>query len=137
MALIWRQDNASNFYFLIFSMLMTVEHLQDEIKSHIVVVDFMATRCVPCQAMYPVVKELADHHNVRFIKLDADEHEAIFDQYEVYGVPHIKIFVNGEEKASSTGPKQREDIETMIVDCVNCQTSQEQKEERILVEDYF
>lgn len=84
------------------SMVMTVEDLNKEIKSHIVVVDFMATRCVPCQAMYPVVKELADKHNVKFIKLDADEHEAIFDKYEVYGVPHIKVFVNGEEKISST-----------------------------------
>ena len=81
---------------------MTVEDLKNEITSQIVVVDFMATRCVPCQAMYPVVKEIADQHNVKFIKLDADEHEAIFDHYEVYGVPHIKVFVNGIEKGCST-----------------------------------
>lgn len=115
-------------------MVMTVEDLNNEIKSQIVVVDFMATRCVPCQAMYPVVKELADQHGVKFIKLDADEHEAIFDQYEVYGVPHIKVFVNGEEKASSTGPKQREDIEAMIADCMNCE---EKTEQQVLIDAYF
>lgn len=115
-------------------MVMTVEDLKKEITSDIVIVDFMATRCGPCQAMYPVVQEIADQHNARFIKLDADDHEAIFDHYEVYGVPHIKVFVNGQEKASSTGPKQREDIEAMIADCVNCE---EKTESQQLVDAYF
>lgn len=117
---------------------MTVDDLKNEITSSIVVVDFMATRCVPCQAMYPIVKELADQHNVKFIKLDADEHEEIFDHYEVYGVPHIKVFVNGVEKATSTGPKQREDLELMISECVHFQTDpvvEEQEED--LVAAYF
>lgn len=113
---------------------MTVEDLKNEITSHIVVVDFMATRCVPCQAMYPVVKELADQYDVKFIKLDADEHEAIFDHYEVYGVPHIKVFVDGIERTSSTGPKEREDLDEMIAQC----TRQEQNiQERVVVADYF
>ena len=116
-------------------MSMTVEDLKNEITSNIVVVDFMATRCVPCQAMYPVVKELADQNNVKFIKLDADEHEAIFDHYEVYGVPHIKVFVDGVEKTSSTGPKQREDLEDMITSCLTCEETIQ--ESRVAVADYF
>lgn len=98
---------------------MTLENLQNEMKSQVVVVDFMATRCGPCQAMYPVVKELANQHNLKFIKLDADEHEEIFDHYEVYGVPHIKVFVNGVEKASCTWPKQPDEIEEMMDSCVS------------------
>ena len=116
---------------------MTVEDLKNEITSQIVVVDFMATRCVPCQAMYPVVKEIADQHNVKFIKLDADEHEAIFDHYEVYGVPHIKVFVNGIEKGCSTWPKQREDIEAMIAECALNSVEREEETQAVQVEGRF
>lgn len=98
---------------------MTIEELKNEISNRVVVVDFMATRCGPCQIMYPVVKEIADQYDAKFIKLNADEHPELFEHYEVYGVPHIKVFVDGVEKAESTGPKQRAELEEMLLSCVS------------------
>lgn len=112
---------------------MTLEDFQSQIHNDIVVVDFMATRCGPCQAMFPIVQDLAQQNNIKLIKLDADDHAELFDHYEVYGVPHLKFFVNGQEKLTSTGPKQPHEIEQMIRQCVSYQ----EQPELALVDDYF
>ncbi len=111
---------------------MTIQDLQTAIQSDIVVVDFTATWCTVCHALFPIVEQITQQSNIRLLKLDADVDAEVFDHYEVYGVPHIKVFVNGKEKASSIGPKQKEDIESMIAQC-----TQDARQEQLAYMDYF
>lgn len=77
---------------------MTVQDLQQATQEGVVIVDFMASWCTACEVMYPIVESSSKKHNISLIKLDADEHAEVFDHYEVYGIPHIKIFVDGKEQ---------------------------------------
>lgn len=115
---------------------MTVDQLKNEIRSDIVVVDFTATRCTVCHQMYPIVEELSWNYNVKLIKLDADDDYEVFDHYEVYGVPHLKVFINGEEQATATGPKQRSDLEKIFSDSLT-KLEDIEEQERLSYADYF
>ena len=95
---------------------MTVQDIQQATQEGVVIVDFMAEWCSACKIMYPVVESSSQKHEVKLIKLDADEHAEVFDHYEVYGIPHIKIFVNGQEKSTFVWPKSPSEIDQAIAE---------------------
>jgi thioredoxin 1 len=81
-----------------------------EINNHeIVVVDFWAIWCKPCQLFLPeyeaTAKEL--HKKVAFYKLDCDLCKATMEQYNVQSIPTIIIFKNGKEVKRIVGVTQK------------------------------
>lgn len=75
-----------------------------------VVVDFNATWCAPCQALHPILEELAnesDDYKVVFI--DVDEDPILATEYRVSSIPCLVFFKNGEEYDRRVGllPKKR------------------------------
>lgn len=63
-----------------------------------ILVDFFAEWCGPCQAMSPVLKEVARKMNskARVIKVDVDKNRETALQYNVRSVPTLIIFKNGQ-----------------------------------------
>jgi len=63
-----------------------------------VLVDFFATWCGPCQALAPVIDELANEvgDNFKIVKIDVDEAPEIAEKYEIMSIPSLKIFKGGE-----------------------------------------
>ena len=81
-------------------------------KNKPVLVDFFATWCGPCKAQGPiveaVVKELGDQAVVGMI--DVDENPESAQNYQVMGIPALKIFRNGEVVEEFTGLQQKETL---------------------------
>ena len=73
-------------------------HLQDEnfkkeIKNGIVLVDFYADWCGPCKMVAPIIEELSqEKENVKFIKVNVDNHEEIAKEYGIMSIPTMIIF---------------------------------------------
>ena len=65
----------------------------------LVVVDFFATWCAPCQMLAPVLIELEKKYGdeVEFYKVNIDESEDVAIRYGVSSVPTLIFFKNGEE----------------------------------------
>ena len=82
----------------------------DELIKDKVVVDFFATWCGPCKMLGPVFEELSTEINdIKFIKVDIDEHEDLCRKYKVMRVPTLIVFDKGKEVKRNIGfiPKDK------------------------------
>lgn len=76
------------------------EELENSLKQDkIVIVDFFAEWCGPCQMFTPVLEQLAEEcSDVDILKVDIDEEQALAINYGIEVVPTLMIFKNGEKK---------------------------------------
>ena len=82
----------------------------DELIKDKIVVDFFATWCGPCKMLGPVFEELSTEINdIKFIKVDIDEHEDLCRKYKVMSVPTLIVFDKGKEVKRNIGfiPKDK------------------------------
>ncbi len=77
----------------------------------LVMVDFWAVWCGPCQMVAPIVDELAKEYagRLRVRKLNTDENPEIAGRYQIMSIPTILFFKNGQpvEKLIGARPKQQ------------------------------
>ncbi|TLY17487.1 MAG: thioredoxin [Nitrospirae bacterium] len=77
----------------------------------LVMVDFWAVWCGPCQMVAPILDELANEYagKLRVMKLNTDENPEIAGRYQVMSIPTILFFKNGlaVEKLVGARPKRQ------------------------------
>ncbi|UWD47509.1 thioredoxin [Clostridioides difficile] len=82
----------------------------------VVVVDFFATWCGPCNMLAPVFAELGEDmkDEARFVKVDIDESLEIAQQFSVSTVPTMIIFKDGEPVETLIGFMPKNKIEMKV-----------------------
>ncbi|XP_034532154.1 thioredoxin-like isoform X2 [Notolabrus celidotus] len=97
----------------------------DEFKSilkesggKLVVVDFTATWCGPCQRIGPIFEALSkkpENSNVVFLKVDVDDASEVAQECKVNSMPTFQFYKNGEkieEFSGADGPKLEKLVDT-------------------------
>lgn len=78
---------------------------KDVLKSkNIVLVDFFATWCGPCQMIAPILEELSkENDDFEIVKIDIDQERDLAVENKIEFVPTIVIFKDGKEIDRMTG----------------------------------
>ena len=80
-----------------------------------VLADFNADWCGPCQALKPILEELAEGNDAyKFVSINIDDQDELAEEYDVASIPCLVIFKDGAEAARSIGMKSREDLEDLL-----------------------
>jgi thioredoxin len=86
---------------------MNKNELLDKLKTNPnpVVIDFWAPWCGPCRMIEPFIKKLSAEYEGRVDvwKINADEEPDLLRSLNIYGIPTLAAYHNGQEVARRTG----------------------------------
>ncbi|WP_075936357.1 thioredoxin [Halosegnis longus] len=89
--------------------------LDEIIAEHdVVLADFYADWCGPCQMLEPIVKKLAADTGATVAKVDVDANQQLAAAYGVRGVPTLVLFADGEQVEEIVGLQGEDQLRTLI-----------------------
>lgn len=82
----------------------------------LLVVDFWATWCGPCQQFAPTFELVAAQlePKARFIKIETEKEQAISSKYDIRSIPTLAIFKNGKEVDRVSGALNAHDFTNWV-----------------------
>ncbi|MFC6988327.1 thioredoxin family protein [Haloplanus sp. GCM10025708] len=93
------------------------DHFADVIESYdVVLADFYADWCGPCQMLEPTVETLAAKTDAAVAKVDVDAHQTLASQYRVQGVPTMLLFSGGDPTERVVGVRDEATLAALIRD---------------------
>jgi thioredoxin 1 len=91
---------------------ITSKNFQTEVLDHqgLVLVDFWAVWCGPCQMLSPVIDEIGqEQKDLKIAKVDVDAEVELASKYDVSSIPTVIIFDHGKVKDTIIGYHQKPD----------------------------
>ena len=83
--------------------LSNANEFENEIKEGLVVVDFYADWCGPCQMLAPVLEELDKETSIKIVKINVDEIPDLARQFRVMSIPTLMLFKDGKLSKKELG----------------------------------
>lgn len=84
------------------------DHFEEILEENaVVLVDFHADWCGPCQMLEPTVEEIAAETDAAVAKVDVDERQDLAREYQVQGVPTLYLFADGETVERMVGVQEK------------------------------
>lgn len=91
------------------------EEFNELIKGDLVLADFFATWCGPCQMLSPILEEIEkENESVKIIKIDVDKNENLARKHGVMSIPTIEIYKSGNLVSKHVGFLSKGELEGLL-----------------------
>ena len=82
----------------------------------IVIVDFFAEWCGPCQMLSPILVEIEKEYSekLEIYKVNVDESQECAMRYGITAMPTLLFFKNGEEVERQVGYLEKDELEKIV-----------------------
>ena len=102
------------------NMILNKDNFKTEVEAFngLVLVDFFALWCGPCQIMSPIVEEMIKENkdnNIKIGKLNIDENQEIAAQYNVMSIPTFLVFKNGKVVDKKVGYGDKDELNQLVI----------------------
>ncbi|WP_076590347.1 thioredoxin TrxC [Vibrio ostreicida] len=86
-----------------------------------VVVDFWASWCNPCVGFAPIFSDVSHErrHQIRFVKVDTENQQALAAKYQIRSLPTLMIFEEGKRIDSVSGALPKGQFEQWLNQAIN------------------
>lgn len=93
----------------------TKEEFTEAIKDNLVLVDFYATWCGPCQMLSPVLEELEKEvSGLTVIKVDVDKSIELAKEHGILSIPALEVYKKGKLVDKALGYTSKEDLKDLL-----------------------
>lgn len=97
------------------TLTMTTENHDETVQDGIVLIDFWAGWCVPCQRFAPIFEKAAENHEQHtFAKVDTEDQQELAMKYGVTSIPTLVAYREGIPVFSQAGALRESDLEGLI-----------------------
>jgi len=93
------------------------EFEQEVLQSkQVVLVDFWAPWCAPCQMVAPILEGLSKEYNnrVKICKINVDENQTTAVKYQILSIPALLFFKDAKVATQLVGVRPASDIKKVI-----------------------
>ena len=91
---------------------LTQENFAEKTSQGLLLLDFWATWCGPCQMIGPMLDQVAEEENITVGKINVDEQRELAMQYEIEAIPTLIVMKDGREVDRSVGMLDKTEIKT-------------------------
>ena len=100
-------------------MIFNKDNFKQEVEDNagLVLVDFFAPWCGPCQMMAPIIDEMVNEYKdkgIKIGKLNIDENQEIASKYGVMSIPTFLVFKDGKVIDKKVGYGDKEELVQLI-----------------------
>jgi thioredoxin 1 len=88
----------------------SIAEFDEAIKSGKVLVDFYADWCPPCRMLSPIIEEIESKKIVKVLKVNVDELKELALRYQIFSIPTLIIFKDGNEADRIIGLIPKDEI---------------------------
>lgn len=91
------------------------EEFEELTKNKLVLVDFYANWCGPCQMLSPILEELEkENKELTIVKIDVDKNESLARKHGVMSIPSLEIYKEGNLISKHVGYLSKDELKDLL-----------------------